>query len=76
MINRPLLKVVINLSIILTHMPRIPPITASSVLSSFTQWERRRRAFQRHVPRAHNCLPDVFEAVVDVPGHFDRLDVG
>lgn len=70
MVHSFTLKILLNLPIIPTNMPRIPPIAPAPILPTLARWKRRRRAFQRHIARAHNRLPHVLEAVVDVPGHF------
>jgi hypothetical protein len=76
MIHRPLLKIPLDLPIILTHMPRIPPIATTPILAVINQMKRRRCALERYIARAHDRLAQVLEAVVNVPRHLDVFALG
>jgi hypothetical protein len=57
-------------------MSRIPSITPASIFASLSWRKGRRRTLQRHVARAHDRLPHVFETMVYMPWHFDWVDMG
>lgn len=68
MIRRPHpLEILVNLPIVLAHVPRVPPVAAALALG-----ERRLGALERHVAAAHDGLAEVVEAVLDVPGVVGR----
>ena len=66
-IRPPVLKIVVHLAIILTHVRRIP-----AVAPRHPGGERRRLPLERRVAAAHDTLAEVLEAVGQVPGRLLR----
>lgn len=73
MIDGFFLQVLIHLPVVFANVLCIPSIAASSVFPVRITRKARSSAFQRHIPCTHYRLSDVFEAMVDMPGHLHRV---
>lgn len=57
----------LDLLIILTHMPRIPPVASIDSI-----WKRRLFSLEGHIRTAHDRLPHVIETMSQMPQHIGR----